>query len=153
MGVSKRLILALLIAATLQVVSAPSSKAQTTNGCLGIMTWWFGDNKPPGWFFYADYPGTFVYLIATHNAECPPPLKPLAVAAVNLEGVMVVQAVPEDQAGQVDQAVVVVDQAAVVARPLKVDLNMPVRPYIFARATPISTRWTQESPVWEAACS
>lgn len=52
--------------------SSPSA-AQTTNPCLASTTWWFPDPIPPGWFDYHAYPGTYVYVIATMTAACPPP--------------------------------------------------------------------------------
>jgi YD repeat-containing protein len=51
-------------------VSTPIASAQNSNSCLKTTTWWMGDAIPPGWFFFSNYPGTFVYVIAAHSALC-----------------------------------------------------------------------------------
>ena len=68
---AKRLFLIVVVALCLQCLFSVNTRAQTPNNCLATTTWWWGDTRPPGWFIYSGYPGTFVYVIAAYKAECP----------------------------------------------------------------------------------
>jgi YD repeat-containing protein len=69
--VIKKLVFILFVVLFWQCIAAPGIQAQNANLCLKVTTWWAGDPRPPGWFYYGPYPGTFVYLIAAHTTECP----------------------------------------------------------------------------------
>jgi YD repeat-containing protein len=77
--VIKRMFGVIFIVLVLQCIFSASASAQNQNPCVATSTWWAFDPIPPGWFYYAPYPGTFVYLIAAHTAapgcapapECP----------------------------------------------------------------------------------
>ncbi len=52
--------------------SATAQSVPPNASCLALTDWWpFPDGYPPGWFYYAPYPGTYVVTIASYKASCP----------------------------------------------------------------------------------
>jgi YD repeat-containing protein len=69
---AKKISTALFVFFVLQCGFCSHVFAQCGGGALKVTTWWTPDPIPTGWFYYAPYPGTFVYLIASYTAGCPP---------------------------------------------------------------------------------
>lgn len=68
----RKVFLLLLMIGCAQLVLVPRASAQTNNSCFATMVWNFPDAIPAGWFYFAPYPGTYAYLIASTTAKCAP---------------------------------------------------------------------------------
>ncbi len=71
----RRILLGIVVLASCTASGSPAlaQSAGPNPACLALTSWWpFPDGYPPGWFYYSAYPGTYVVVIASYKATCPP---------------------------------------------------------------------------------
>jgi hypothetical protein len=67
--VIKKTVLLIFAVVILQCAMSRGAAAQNVDPCLFVMTWWFPDPFPPGWFYYAPYPAPLSFPLGLNRTK------------------------------------------------------------------------------------